>query len=132
MGMAKGLIWVPMVPVGIRGLPAKLPAPLSSPGPALASCLLWAQPLCFHVSLPLQSPPLWAPSKAVTFLCRWPGEDVEATLVHPHRQLPVLLRVHHGAPRHSGMRGRGLHLPCEGACAQGSRPPTQELGLLPF
>lgn len=117
------------------GLPAKLPAPLSSPGPALACCLLWAQPLCFHVSLPLQSPPLWAPSKAVMFLCRWPGEDVEATLVHPHRQLPVLLRVHHGAPSHSeecGVGG-GLYLPCGGTCAQGSGPThTQELGLLPF
>lgn len=29
-------------------------------------------------------------------LCRGPCEDMETALVHPDRQLPLLLRVHHG------------------------------------
>ena len=30
--------------------------------------------------------------------CRWPREDLEATLVHLDGQLPLLLRVHHCEP----------------------------------
>ena len=35
---------------------------------------------------------------SITGSCRRPREDLEATLVHPDRQLPLLLRVHHCEP----------------------------------
>lgn len=57
-------------------------------------------------------------------LGRWQGKDVEAPLVHPDRQLLVLLRVHHG--ERPALRGL---LP---GAAQGCPAPNPTGQLLPW
>lgn len=67
----------------MRGCPRPHPGPAPPTHPLLAP------------TLTLPAPPL-SPAPSRPFPCRGPGEDVETPLVHPHRQLPLLLRVHHG------------------------------------
>lgn len=58
-------------------------------------CGTWSwglQRVSLHILKHVTSP-LWTPMLC-GFLRRWPSEDMEETVVHPYRQLPLLLRIH--------------------------------------
>lgn len=57
---------------------------------SVCRCLIWSLGAPF-------SPLLWPScSDACSLLRRRTGQNLEEEVVHPHRQLPLLLRVHHG------------------------------------
>lgn len=65
---------------------------------SVCRCSLWFLGVRF-------SSPLWLScSDASSVLRRRTGQNLEEEVVHPHRQLPLLLRVHHGEYR-SGCHG---------------------------
>lgn len=79
--------------------------------PSVCRCSLWFLGVRF-------SSPLWLSCSNVGSVPRRrTGQNLEEEVVHPHRQLPLLLRVHHGEYR-SGCHGNPATLPALSRCSR--------------